>query len=395
MTESVFIRAGRIATPAGVIEDGAVLVEGERIVAVDHASRIPLPPSAVVYSCDVLLPGFIDMHVHGAAGHSFGAGTTEAAAAARAMARTGVTTCYAGLGAGPSLAAIAETVAAAAEAVDVDVDVDTCGARLAGVFMEGPFISVEKKGAWNPAHLRSPSIAELRELIAASGDRIRRVNVAPELPGALDFIREARALGLVVSIGHSNATYAQAVAGIEAGATIANHTFNAMSALDHRSPGMVGAVLLRDELLAELILDHVHVAPEAATILLQARGAAGVALITDGSTVAGMPSGTYEWGGRTLTVREDGSCRLPDGTLAGGAAGFDECLRHAVLLVPDLTQLAALAAGNAAAAMGIGEETGSIVAGRFADLALLSSVFEVQGTMVGGRMVYEKEDAPA
>ncbi len=389
MNSPIVIRAGRIAAPSGVIEDGAVLVEGDRIVAVDYAARVPLPASATVYRCDVLMPGFIDLHVHGAAGNSFGAGTDAAIRAARVMARTGVTTCYAGLGAGPSLTAIAETVAAAAAAVELD----TGGARLAGVFMEGPFISVEKKGAWNPAHLRAPSTVELRELIAASAGRIRRVNVAPELPGALEFIRDARALGLAVSIGHSNATYAQTVAGIEAGATVANHAYNAMSPLDHRNPGMVGAVLVRDELLAELILDHVHVAPEAAAILFRARGARGIALITDGSTVAGMPPGTYEWGGRTLTVREDGSCRLADGTLAGGAAGFDQCLRHAALLTTDPTQLAAMVAGNAAIAMGIADETGSIATGLLADLVLLSDRLEVEATMVMGELIYQADGA--
>lgn len=385
MTASL-IRAARIVTPGGVLESGAVLLEGERIVAVDRADRIRFPEGAIERECDVLLPGFIDLHVHGSSGHGFSEGPDGARKAASAMARSGVTTCYAGLGSGPSLDEIARTVAGAAEAVDVS----TGGTRIAGIFMEGPFISVEKKGAWNPLNLRMPDLHELAELVAASGGRIRRVNVAPELPGALEFIRGAREQGLVVSLGHSNATYDEAVAGIEAGATVTNHTFNAMSPLDHRNPGLAGATLCHDELLAELILDHVHLHPAAAAVLLRARGWQGVSLITDGSMMAGRPDGTYEMPGRTVIVK-NGSCRLPNGTLAGSVATFDQGLRNASRLInDDLIGLAALSSGNAAAAMGLSDETGAITAGHFADLVLLNTQLEVQATVVRGQVVFER-----
>jgi N-acetylglucosamine-6-phosphate deacetylase len=381
------ILAGRAATAAGVIEDAAVLIDDGRIVAVDSAARLPVPGGAQVLRCDVLFPGFIDLHVHGAGGRSFGDSTVAALAIARSMASAGVTTCYAGLGAGPTLEAIARTVTGAAEAALVD----SGGARIAGVFMEGPFISPARKGAWNAAHLRTPDVAELREIIAASAGLIRRVNVAPELPGALDFIRAAREEGLVVSLGHSNATYAEALAGVDAGGSITNHTYNAMSPLDHRAPGLVGATLTCDALLAELILDHVHVHPAAAATLIRSRGTEAVALITDGSMMSGMPDGTYETPGRTVTVK-DGSVRLPDGTLAGSVATFDQGLRHAAaLLGVNLSGLAAMAATNAARAMGIDGETGAIAPGLFADLALLNDQLQIEATIVRGVTVYRRE----
>jgi N-acetylglucosamine-6-phosphate deacetylase len=254
--------------------------------------------------------------------------------------------------------------------------------------MEGPFISVEKKGAWNPANLRTPDVADLRELVAASENRIRRVNVAPELPGALDFIRAAREIGIAVSLGHSNATYEQALAGIEAGATITNHTYNAMSGLEHRAPGLAGATLTCDALLAELILDGVHVHPGAARALYRARGAAGVALITDGSQMTGMPDGTYDHGGRTLIV-QDSACRLPNGTIAGSVSTFDRDLRNAAgMLGANLMDLAVLSSGNAARAMGIDGHAGSITVGKNADLVLLDRDLNVQATVVGGRAVH-------
>jgi N-acetylglucosamine-6-phosphate deacetylase len=378
----VLIRAARVVTPSGLIDGGAVRVEGGRIAAVARGAEFPDAPAPDLAG-DVLMPGFIDLHWHGFGGHALGA-TDQAREAVRLVAQSGVTTCYAGLGAGASLGAIAETVAAAAVATGD-------GARLAGVFLEGPFISVARKGAWSAAELRSPSVADLRHLVAASGERVRRVNVAPELPGALECIRAARDLGIAVSLGHSDATYEQALAGVGAGATISNHTYNAMSGLDHRAPGLVGATFTSDALLAELILDGVHVLPAAARALFRARGAAGIALVTDGSPLTGVPEGRYDWLGRSVRV-EDGACRLADGTLAGSVSPFDRDLRNAARwLTDDLTELAAMSSGNAARAMGIDDRTGAIAPGKDADLVLLDQDLRVLATIVAGRVVYRRE----
>jgi N-acetylglucosamine-6-phosphate deacetylase len=238
-------------------------------------------------------------------------------------------------------------------------------------------------------------VPELLRLAEVSQGRICRVNVAPELPGALDFIRAARERGIAVSIGHSNATYDEAVAGIEAGATIANHTFNAMSGLDHRAPGVVGAVLSRDDLLAELILDGVHVHAAAARALFRARGAEGIALITDGSQMTGMAEGTYERAGRTLVVA-GGACRLPDGTLAGSVSTFDLDLRNARRwLTDDLVELAAMASSNAARALGIENDTGAIAPGLAADLVLLDEALNLIATAVDGEVMWQRDDVMA
>ncbi|MEO6398972.1 MAG: N-acetylglucosamine-6-phosphate deacetylase [Tepidiformaceae bacterium] len=387
MSSLLVIIADQVVTTRGTIEHGAVVVESDRITAVDQANLIPVPSGAEVLSADVLMAGFIDLHVHGAAGRTFGEGTEASRTVARAEAAAGVTTCYAGLGAGANMEAIAQSVTRAAAAVGGSAG----AARIAGIFMEGPFISPARKGAWNAAHLRPPSVTELYELMAAAQGQIRRVNVAPELPGALDFIREARAQGIIVSLGHSNATYEEALAGIEAGASIANHTYNAMSPLDHRNPGLVGAALSGDDLLAELILDRVHVHPAAAAALLRARGTSGVALITDASAMAGMGDGTYETPNRTVIVK-DGSARLPDGTLAGSVGTFDQGVRNAAsLLGSDLRALSAISSTNAAKAMGIASETGSVEVGLFADLVLLDINLQVQATISRGKALYRRE----
>jgi len=384
----LYVRAGKVVTPSAVVQDGAVRVEDGRIAAVGAAAAVvPSHPALgiTVLAGPVLMPGFIDLHVHGFGGRGLGESADAALEASRRVAATGVTTWYAGLGHGSSLEEVERSVAEAASVVGTR----TGGARLAGIFMEGPYISVEKRGAWPAANLRRPSVEELRRLVEAAAGTIRRVNVAPELEGALAFVRAAREAGIVVSLGHSNATYEEALAGIEAGATVANHTFNAMSGLDHRRPGLVGAVLARDDLFAELILDGVHVHPAAARALFRARGQEGVVLVTDGSPLTGMPEGNYERGGRTLVVA-GGACRLPDGTLAGSVSSFDRDLRNArAWLTDDLTALAAMSSGNAARAMGIDRETGAIAPGLRADLALLDDDFTVLATVVAGEVVFE------
>jgi N-acetylglucosamine-6-phosphate deacetylase len=196
-------------------------------------------------------------------------------------------------------------------------------------------------------------------------------------------------MGIAVSLGHTTCTYEQALAAVEAGATITTHTFNAMSPLDHRAPGLVGATLTCDALLAELILDGVHVHPAAARALYRARGPEGIALITDSTPPTGMPDGDYSFLGRRVTVA-DGACRLPDGTLAGSVAAFDQVLRNAVAtLGADLRALAEMSSGNAARTMGL-PGTGAIIPGYAADLVLLDADLTILATVVRGRVVYRR-----
>jgi N-acetylglucosamine-6-phosphate deacetylase len=393
------IRADKVVTPSGVIENGVVSVEHGRVRTVDAAERL-IPDSTVqtptpLLSAAILMPGFIDLHVHGFAGFALGGGADAASEASRLVAGTGVTTWYAGLGHGATLEDIERSVREAASVAGTRTGGPSTGsgrgARLAGIFLEGPYISADKRGAWTIEHLRPPSLSELHRLVEAGGGAVRRINVAPELPGAIDFIREARRLGLVVSIGHSNCTYERAMVAVEAGASIANHTYNAMSGLDHRAPGLAGAAMTCDALLAELILDGVHVHLAAAQALFRAKGAGGLALITDGSQMTGMPDGAYDRGGRTLVVK-DGACRLPDGTLAGSVSSFDRDLRNArARLTDDLLELAAISSGNAALAMGLERETGAIAPGLAADLVLLDEGLAVVATVVLGEVVHARD----
>lgn len=384
-SEPLLVKADRVVYRDAIIYHGAVRVADGKIEAVDEAQRFEPRPQEQSLEGALLLPGFIDLHTHGYGGHAFSGGPDDVREACRLAVRAGVTTLFAGVGDGPSL----ESIAASLAGVGHLVGKDTRGARLAGSFLEGPFMSEAKRGAWNVAHLRAPSIDELELLKDAAGGTLRRVNVAPELPGAIDFIRAARRADIVVSIGHSNATYEQAMAAVAAGASIANHTFNAMSGLDHRQPGLVGAALGCRNLLAELILDGVHVHPAAAQALYEARSASGVALVSDSAAVAGLPDGVYDVGDRRVTIRE-GACRLPDETLAGSVAALDTAVRNArSWLTDDALALAAMSSGNAARAMGL-PRLGVIAPGHEADLTLLGHDYEVVATVVGGEVLYQR-----
>jgi N-acetylglucosamine-6-phosphate deacetylase len=299
-----------------------------------------------------------------------------------------VTRCYATVGQGRTFDDLRRGVRNAAESVGKD----TGGARVVGVALEGPYISREKCGAWNPEHLRLPSVEELHELIAASRGRIRRLNVAPELPGALELIRAAVAAGLVVSIGHSNATAEAARSGVEAGATLSNHTYNGMSGLDHRAPGLVGETLANPALTAELILDFVHVHPVAAKALIAAKGPDKVAIISDNTALAGLPDGVYEQPGRPVTVR-DGAARLAGGTLAGSVSAMDRNFRHAVELMDgDLFAAVKMCCFTPARAMGAawGPWFGYPYS---SDWLVLDEHLAVIGTVVAGEVVYQRPTA--
>lgn len=386
MNAHLAIRARRAVAAARVIHDAVILVEGERIAAIGEAASTPVPPATPQLTVPIAMPGFIDMHTHGAFGHSFDESAAAATEVARRLAPTGVTTCYAGLGAAPTFEKLCDKVAALSAARP-----DSGGARLAGLFLEAPYINPAKHGAWPVSHLRRPDLDELQMLIAAASGTLRRINVAPELPGALPLIHAARDAGLAVSLGHSDAAYDEACAGVEAGATIINHTYNAMSPLAHRAPGMVGFALADWRPVAELILDGVHVHPAAALALFRARGPQGIALVTDNVPVAGLPDGVYPAGRRELHVR-DGACRLADGTLAGSTIPFDQSLRNAAqffALEDDLPALALLSAANAARAMGIDDETGTLAPGYFADLALLDDALHPVATVVRGNLAFQ------
>jgi N-acetylglucosamine-6-phosphate deacetylase len=265
---------------------------------------------------------------------------------------------------------------------------DLKGARPVGIHIEGPFISHSKKGAHPEQDLQQPSVPLFDRMWEAAEGHIRLMTIAPELPGAIEVIERAVSLGVRVSLGHSNAGMDDALRGIQAGATSATHTFNAMRRFDHRDPGILGVVLDRDDLFAEIICDGLHVHPAVVRMFWKEKGADRAILITDAMSATGMPDGSYKLGELDVRVK-NGKCIVGEDTLAGSTLTLDRGVRNfAEFTGVDMATAASLATRNPARMTGLDSQIGALQPGRTADITVLSPNGEVIETILRGqRMV--------
>ena len=377
--------AGRVMTPDRVILDGVVLVDGARILEVGSRAAVRFSRDefeVLDHSRHLLAPGFIDVHIHGALGRDVMEGTTEALeAVSRFLAAHGTTSFLA-----TTVTASPIATLQAVEALGRQVDRPLPGARMLGLHLEGPFINPEKRGAHSAMHIRPPSTLILEQLLARSGHRVKLITLAPEVEGSLELIRFARSRGVVVSLGHSNATLEETMAAIDLGAGNATHLFNAMRSFSHRDPGILGAVLTTPRIWAELIADGVHVSPAAVDLCLRCKGAGRILLISDAVSATGMPEGQYRLAEMEITLSE-GVCRTPDGTLAGSILTQDQALRNMVRWsdLPVQTVLGMLTR-NPALSLDIADSKGTLAAGKDADMVLLDQSLRVHTTIVQGEV---------
>ncbi|RLC85246.1 MAG: N-acetylglucosamine-6-phosphate deacetylase, partial [Chloroflexi bacterium] len=257
-----------------------------------------------------------------------------------------------------------------------------------GLHLEGPYLSLEKKGAFNPAWLHPPTIEEVRSFLEAGQGWIRQVTLAPELPNAQAVAALFRQQGVVVALGHTNSDYELASAALRGNFTHVTHTFNAQRGFQHREPGALGAVLASDQVTAELIADTIHVHPAAMQVLLRCLGTDRVVLITDAMAAAGLGDGTYSLVGHHVTVK-DGVAREADGTIAGSSVTLDTCVRNMNQKVgaslPDAVKMASL---NPARAMGLADRYGQLAVGQDANLIVIDESVNIHLTMVQGRIVH-------
>jgi N-acetylglucosamine-6-phosphate deacetylase len=259
---------------------------------------------------------------------------------------------------------------------------------MVGLHLEGPFISEVKKGVHPPAFIRNPSIRIFDELLRMSANTITLVTLAPELEGALEFIKSVRSKGVHVSLGHSNATFEETLWAIELGASQATHSFNAMRDFNHREPGILGAILTDSRVWAEIIADGVHVHPAVIDILIRCKGTRRTLLITDAITATGMPDGQYQLGELTVKVVQ-GVCRNLEGNLAGSTLTQDRALRNVIQWSKTpLEEAIPLCTVNPAEAIGIDSSKGSLEPGKDADLVVLDENLEVHATLSSGQWTY-------
>lgn len=378
--ERLFTPHESIGSPIVVVEDGRInLVGSQTSMDLPNVRRLDFPGL-------VLAPGFIDLHIHGGAGHDvMEAGETALQEFERHLLRHGVT------------AYLPTTVTARQDKIIAALDRlgrrirksanSNSGARALGIHLEGPFISHEKRGVHPPENLLQPSPAMLEKFWKASHGNLKMMTIAPELAGASDTIALAQNLGIISSIGHSNATLEEANAGILAGASHATHTFNAMRALDHRSPGLLGAILNNDRISADIIADGIHVHPDVVGLFLRAKGAEHAILITDAISATGMPDGTYKLGSFDVEVK-DGRCDY-QGRLAGSVLTLHRALRNAMKFSgSSLQETLALVTSNPAKLLGVTEQRGILAVGGRADMVALTPEGEVVHTILAGEIVH-------
>ncbi len=402
----IVLSGADLVLPGGVQSRATLVIDGERIA--DVSSATAPPASSTPLDGHIIVPGFIDVHVHGIEGVDVLDGSDATAAIASRLPKFGVTAfCPTTVACGPArLRDMLESVARLRGATDA-------AARVLPAHLESNFINPDYRGAQPIECLRAPlgalglprrsgaaakagatedfDGADILAEIDRAGGAVGIVTLAPELDGALDLIRHLVSKGRRVSLGHSGADMEQGRAAIEAGATQATHLFNRMPPFGHREPGLVGAILSSERVAAEVICDGVHVHSEVVRMAVSTKGTARMMAITDGVAVAGMPEGsTARLGGRQIRVNRS-AAYLEDGTLAGSVATMDRVFRFLVRDVGlSLVDAAHLCSTTPATQLNL-TDLGTITTGAIADLVVLDRDFQVRQTYVAGRLVYDRE----
>ncbi|MER5393714.1 N-acetylglucosamine-6-phosphate deacetylase [Saccharopolyspora sp. NPDC002686] len=370
----LILAGGQVVTPDGVLDRGWVRVSGGKIAEVGTG---PAPEGQVVdLRGQWLVPGFVDIHCHGGGGGSFTSiEVDQARAAIAAHLKHGTTTMMASLVSAP-LPDLTKQISALSDLV---VD-----GELAGIHLEGPFLSSARCGAHDPAILRAPETSAVQQVLDAGRGTVRMVTLAPELPNGVEAVRQLVDHGVIAAVGHTDAVLSQVVPAVEAGATVATHLFNAMRPLHHREPGPIGVLLEDERVTVELICDLVHLHPAIVQLAASHAGTGRTVLVTDAISATDAGDGTYELGKLPVTVT-DGEARLADGSLAGSTLTMDVAFRNLVESGGQSVPAAVAAASTKPAQLlGLDDRIGAIRPGLAADLVVLNPDLHLTGVLKNG-----------
>jgi len=376
-----------IITPFRVIEGGSCLVRGKRIAAVGTRDEVEIPQGARIFDFEgmILTPGFIDLLVHGGAGFGFAD-----------MSREGVERISSFFFQHGTTGMLAALYSKTEEEMITDVKrivahiTKSPRSNVWGIHLEGPFINKKLHGAMKAESLWEANLDAWKRLFDSSEGLVRLMTIAPELPGVDEIMRAAAAKDVVLSIGHSEASYQEVLNAIDNGAAHVTHMFNAMRPIHHRNPGVALGALLHNELKIELIADGIHIHPAVMKLLYKVKGDGGILLITDAIRACGMPDGEYTFMGQTLKV-SGGRAYLDDGTLAGSTLTMEKAVKNMVQLVEvPITKAIRMASLNGAKVLGLEHHKGILAVGKDADLVVLDKNFDVQLTVFEGVVRYER-----
>ncbi|MDR3477178.1 MAG: N-acetylglucosamine-6-phosphate deacetylase [Gammaproteobacteria bacterium] len=384
--DCLLISGPKIYAENGVVENAALLIEAGVIHRIDSqaAFRDVLANEVLTFPDSYhLIPGFIDMHTHGVNGHDVMDATEDALAGiSKALAAEGTTGFLA-----TTMTASIEKIESALVAVRDFMQQKNPGAEVLGVHLEGPFLAPSKMGAQPGDKIIPPNVALLEHWQAISDNSIRLVTLAPEQPNCAELIVYLKQHKIIASLGHTNATYDEAVHAIDLGCTHATHLFNAMRAVHHREPGVVTAALLSDDVLVELVLDGFHLHPAIVQLVLKAKGPERIVLITDAIRAKCLSDGCYELGGQDVHVK-NGEAKLADGTIAGSVLKMASAVSNMLRFTGcELEVAVRMASATPAKALGLFDRKGSIALGKDADLVVLDDQLNVVLTVCGGRVV--------
>lgn len=377
----MFYKADYFILEDAMLEDYYMEVEDGVIVGFSKNE-----PDSYEYLGEIVAPGLVDTHIHGYAGKDI----MNAEEGALDVISKGLLECGVTSFLPTTLTDSKERTDAALKRVAAEYK-DVKGAKVRGIFLEGPFFTEKYKGAQNPNYMSDPKIDYLKEWKEISDGLVNKIAIAPERAGAEDFIKKANAMGVRVALGHSDASFDEAVAAVDAGANIFVHTFNGMSGLHHREPGMVGAAMATDA-ISELICDGHHVNPNAAGILMNTKGRDKIALITDCMSAGGMADGDYKLGEFPVRV-ENGTARLKDGgSLAGSILKLKDGVKNVVdWEIADIFEAIQMASLVPAKSVGIDNICGKLHEGYDADFIVLDYDMNLKATYLNGEAAYKAE----
>lgn len=328
----------------------------------------------------LIIPGMIDVHIHGANGFDMMDGSqVSIQEVSRACAKTGCTS-FLVTSVSSSIEELLTMIRSVKNVIGHEV-----GARIAGIHLEGPYLNPKRKGMQNERFLRHPNLTEMKEIFNEADGLIKMVTIAPELPGGMELISFLKEMGIVIAVAHSDATYEEAKQAFAAGASHVTHCFNGMRPIHHRDPGLVVAAFEEENVSLQAIVDGIHLHPAIVRMMHRLKGADGMVLITDALQAMGLGDGNYMFGGQHVTVSK-GVARLQDGTLASSTVTMNEALHLTVKTGISLEDAVKMASKSPARILGL-DTIGSISKGYDADLVLLDEQFQVQWTMIKGCIV--------
>ena len=389
MKDLMLINA-RVLTEESIIEKGYIYIKDGKIAETGHTSSLPQHQAEVIVLPEdsTVVPGFIDVHIHGAGGADTMDATTEALTTMASRLPEEGTTSFLATTITQDQKAIMKALVNAADFISHHNNPGK--AEVLGLHLEGPFINESRKGAQPAEHIITPDIELFARMQEASGNNIRLVTLAPEKENGCELIAYLAENEVIASVGHSDATYGQMAEAVKAGATHVTHLFNGMRGMHHRDPGVAGAALLFDELKIEMIADGIHVVPEMLDLSIRAKGTDGVILITDSMRAKCLKNGSYDLGGQEVSVA-DGKALLADGTLAGSILKMKDSLKNMMEYTGiSLEEAVKLASENPARQLKVFDRKGSIASGKDADLVVLDYNHEVAMAFCRGVASYTR-----